>query len=718
MMNSGVDVVLEQAGSAISELGVGDLVSPEEVAQRVTGMAIYWEKPVPAGERLLLIRLFSSVIQREEVFLGSILFNAFLSKAFLRVLDDLELGQAGLVANDVENYYFLVRTASNVEALANALRCVIERSLPDLFFGGANETRGIYGDLARMFTFRKSEFEPFPVYAVPESLAPALEKAVREQLRMLLTEDRFPGSLRTVLAAIAFFYGRTSGGSGDAQSFPNFVEHLATDGEYDNLLKADDVKRAFNINEVAKPAIKESIDKQTYSAKHLRQLLLGLINGFAASIDAGSAKWLVPFLRKDGKFISLEPSEYVNCLLGEVQLGYYLFQRSLNRMRVPCRLCNRVEAVVEDRYVTTGLGSFRFHNQSVRHQAEKVCPRCALYSYLGQKLLGTQMVSVAGKLPQVPKTYNLIFHYGKHTDDEIRRLADQIDDLWDLVRRHDDLDRIRRETRKQLLELNEKASHEHDSAKSLKLAEEITAKADELKAVDEDLQNAEKGIATKYPWVKEMGGSVVPAENHALDTLANLDVSENRVERHVLGLGISGYRMILFVLPQVRPSRNAGEHDFAQRRFSSSRIMVTALLSLLRELCGCDGPFYYQSLPVLSTDAFRQDTFYVRNEPIAVAKVQNEYEVVTQIAWKLVPRRGGKGFVRKVVLAERLLEAPLATFAEVMRGSLVPSQTKGPYRRLPGGYRQDWGTYDWTDYAAFINRLRRIQEVKRGGGES
>jgi len=717
-MDSTEGIVLDQARSAIEELGVGDFVSPEEVAKSVTGKVTYWEKPLPSGEWLLLIRLFSGAIQREEVFLGSILFNAFLSKAFLRVFNDGKLGRASLVANDVDDYYFLVCTASGVEDLADALRSEVEHSLPDLFFGAPDEGRGIYGDLARMFTFRKSEFEPFPVYAVPEFLAPALEKAVREQLRILLTEERFPGSLRTVLAAIAFFYGRTSGGSGDAQSFPKFVEHLATDREYDNLLKTDDVKRAFNVGEVAKPAIKESIDKEAYSTKHLRQLLLGLLNGFAASIDAGSGKWLLPFLRKDGKFISLEPSEYVNCLLGEVQLGYYVFQRSFNRTRVPCRLCNRVEAVVEDRYVTTGLRSFRFHNQSVRHQAEKVCPRCALYSYLGQKLLGTHMVSVAGKLPQVPKTYNLIFHYGKHTDDEIRRLADQIDDLWGLVRRHEDLDRIRREARKQVLALSERASHEHDSAKSSKLAEELAAKADELKAVEADLENTERDIAARYPWVKEMGGSVVPAENHVLDTLANLDISENRVERHVLGLGISGYRMILFVLPQVRPPRDAVEHDFAQRRFSSSRIMVTALLSLLRELCGCDGPFYYQSLPVLAADAFRRDTFYVRNEPIAVAKVHSEYEVVTQIAWKLVWQRGSDGFVRKVVLAEKLLEDPLPTFAEVMRGSLVPGETKRSYRRLPGAYREDWGTYDFTAYAAFVNRLSRIQEVKDSGGEN
>src|SRR5205085_5391808 len=106
------------------------------------------------------------------------------------------------------------------------------RSLAALFFAEHDEMIGVYGDLCRMFTFRKSDFEPFPVYAVPVYLTRQLESAVRRELWRLLEPGTFPGQVRTVFAAIAFFYGRTSGGSGDAQSFPNFVDHLVNDKEY------------------------------------------------------------------------------------------------------------------------------------------------------------------------------------------------------------------------------------------------------------------------------------------------------------------------------------------------------------------------------------------------------------------------------------------------------------------------------------------------------
>jgi hypothetical protein len=171
---------------------------------------------------------------------------------------------------------------------------------------------------------------------------------------------------------------------------------------------------------------------------------------------------------------------------------------------------------------------------------------------------------------------------------------------------------------------------------------------------------------------------------------------------------MGGYRMILFVLPQIRPPRDAKEHDFAQRRFSNSRVTVLALLSFLRETCGCDGPFYYQSLPMLGPGAFQRDTFYIRNEPIRVEEAQKQYDVITQLAWRLIWQRGPEGFVKKVVLAEKLLADPLSTFATVMRDSPILGQTKGGYKRLPGKYRRDWRAQDLTEYARFIQQLAKL----------
>lgn len=709
-MDNVIEIIQEQAKDALQRLGIQGVVTAEDVSESVIRQAVYCETPLPSGEKLLFIRLVSPVVEREEVFLGSILFNAFLSKAFPRALVHAQLGMAELVANDLENFYFLVRTTNEMPKLVEVFRSEIERGLPDLFFGQQDAMRGIYGDLSRMFTFRKSDFEPFPIYVVPEFLASELEKAVRRELTKLLQPTIFPNRLRTVLASLAFFYGRTSGGSGDAQSFPNFVEHLVNAEDYDGLLDADDVSRAFNVASVTKPAIKQSLDEATYSVEGLRLLIIKLVQVFHASIDSGSAKWLLGYLHKSQKFVKLSVEEYLDILLSNTQLGPHQFSKQSATDGIQCRLCSTASAVVVESYVTTGLTSFKFDNQSIRRQAEKACAKCALYSYLSQRLLGSEMVPAGGKLPQVPKTYNLIFHYGTHTDEEVDHLTSQIDLIWTLIRKHREAEQVRYKAAEHVRSLKGKFEREKDTQKKLTLEGELTHTEIELREAQASVEQTELNLEEAMPWLQEGRASAVPAENPSLDVLANIQLSESKVERHVLGLGMSGYRMILFVLPQIRPPRDAKEHDFAQRRFSNSRVTVTALLSFLRQLCGCDGPFYYQSLPTLTPDAFRRDTFYIRNERISVQRAEKEYDVITQLAWKLVWERGSDGLVRKVVLAEKLLADPLATFATVMRDSAILGQTKGSYKRLGGTYRGDWRAFDLTEYGRFIQKLSKLQE--------
>lgn len=710
-MKNAMNIIQQQAGDALHRLGIDTGITVEHVAQSTLHQNAYWEQSLLDGDKLLFVRFFSPITQREEVFLGNILFNAFLCKSFSCAVKESRLGSAELVANDLENFYFLIRTDSDIKELVDVFVNEVIHNLPDLFFGELDEERGVYGDLERMFAFRKSDFEPFPVYAMPQFLAPHLEKAVRRELRKLLKDAVFHNRLRTVFATLAFFYGRTSGSRGDTQSFSNFIDHLVNDADYDGLLIADDVKKAFNISAVNKTNIKESIDKETYNTEGLRMLLSNLSEAFQSSIDSGSAKWLMGFLHKNGKFLNISPTEYISSLLMNAQLGYQLFPKSVAGKNFLCRICNTIQAEVEDRYVTIGLNAFRFNNQSVRQQSEKICVRCALYAYLAQKLLGTEMISAGGKLPQVPKTYNLIFHYGKHDSNEIEQLVQRIDLIWDLVQIHEEAEQIRREVSKQVKSLQDKLKQIKGEGTRQKREQELTQRQAELQQAQEKVSALEDQILQVYPWIKDLGGSSVPSENPSLDTLASIQLSESRIERHILGLGMGGYRMILFVLPQIRPPYGAKEHDFAQRRFSNSRVTVSAMLAFLRQLCGCDGPFYYQSLPTLTPSAFQPDTFYIRDEPIHVERAQKEYEAVTQLAWRLIWQSGSDGFVRKVILAEKLLEDPLGTFSAIMRDSPILGQREGNYKRLKAEYRQEWETYDLIEYAKFVQKLSILQEV-------
>ena len=230
----------------------------------------------------------------------------------------------------------------------------------------------------------------------------------------------------------------------------------------------------------------------------------------------------------------------------------------------------------------------------------------------------------------------------------IELVTHQMDLIWNLVWQHRDAKRVQNELNQQLRTLNEKLERAKSERKKQEINQEFIEKETELKHAEAGLMSVEDKMFGACPWWKNTDSSVVPAENPSLDTLTNIQSSESKFDRHVLGLGMGGYRMILFILPQIRRPRNAKEHDVAQRRFSNSRVIVTAMLSFFRELSKSDGPFYYQSLPSLTPDTFSSDTFYVCNQPIPVKQAQREYEAVTQLAWKLLWQGGSDGLVKRL----------------------------------------------------------------------
>lgn len=798
-MENVMDIVRQQAEDAINKLGAQGVVTAEHVADSVLRQTAYWQMPMLDGEKLLFVRFFSPVVQREEVFLGNILFNAFLSKTFARSVAESEPDKVELVANDLESYYFLVCTRSDIAQLADAFRSEVEHSLPDLFFGEQDETRGIYGSLETMLDFVKANVEPFPVFIMPRSYEERLEATVRESLLRKVQKAALDRNPTPIMANLAFFYSHDGM---EMQSPARFLGHLAfqhklvmpkeleaalnipktewqvlrklikNEKEFKypqkkaliNLVryivanistpccfgwlelffsktekgtweldagKSQDQKpvrrllrKITNMNnenifdEIVKSVIAHRLSKiEACSKEKLRNVLKKVVVGLSENIKADSNTWRMPYTR--AKFLSQSEETLTDNLLDGVSFGHVTISSLEKTFDIGCRVCGTRPVEAEDKSILMGQSTHKFNNQSSKQKNEKgpkVCLRCATCTYLMVKLIGSEAVGQ----PQIPKTYNLIFHYGRHDDEEIDHLTHTIDLVWSLVRQRREAERIRKEANKQIKALEDKLEREEDEQKKQELEAELAEKTAELEQTQAAIAESEDGIYTTCPWLKELGASPVPWENSSLDALVNIQLSESKVERHILGLGLGGYRMILFVLPQIRPPHDAKEHDFAQRRFSDSRVTVVALLSFLRELCGCDGPSYYQSLPTLTPDAFRRDTFYVRDEPISVQQAQNEYEVVTQLAWKLVPRsrRGGSyDFVRKVVLAEKLLEDPLGTFSAVMRDTAILGRDKGKYKQLPGEYRKDWGVHDLTEYAKFIRRLSEIGEVKRNGDQ-
>lgn len=711
-MESAKHILQQQAADALEGLEVFDAGLAEAVAESILHQVVYWEKPLPNGDPLLFVRLFSPVVMREEVFLGNVLFNDFLAKAFARAVTQAG-GRAALVANDLESYYFLVRAGADLSALATELHAEVVRSLPELYFGESDPQRGIYGSVETMLDFDKANVEPFPVFVMPHVYLPRLEEAVRRSLLNKIQKSPLDRNPTSIMANLAFFYCRDGA---EMQSPYLFVTRLAM--RYD-VINAPDLWWALNVDleEVgndeakAKTAVEEALkqkNKRTFSPQELRNVLEQAVTGLGQKVASDPGTWRMSYIR--GKFLELDEETLTTELLASVRCGLLVFPFSTGTNGMVCRVCGIQFAAAEDKSILMGQNTHKFHNQSSKQkdaEQPKTCLRCAMFTYLMVKLLGSEAVGQ----PQVPKTYNLIFHYGRHTDEEVGELAHQIDRVWELVSKHRTLDETRRKIAEARRNLAEKFEQEKDAQKRTALQTALEQKASELQRAQAALTQVEGDIFADFPWMRDVGASPVPSENPVLDIVGNLQLSESKVERHVLGLGMGGYRMILFVLPQIRPPRdpdNRKPHDFAQSRFSNSWITVTAFLSFLNHLCGCDGPFYYQSLPTLSAEAFQSGMFYVRNRAIPVGEVQRKYAAIYDLAWKLVWKRGPNGFVEKVVLAERLLADPLGTFSTVMRDSPILGQREGGYKKLKTEYRPDWGAQDLTEYARFIQQLANL----------
>lgn len=756
------DVMQQQAEDALKRLGVVDVVNASYITDSIIHQNAYWERHLPNGKKLLFVRFFVPVIQREEVFLGNVLFNAFLSKAFARAIITSELGNVELVANDLENYYFLIQTDSDVNQLTEAFQDEVECSLPDLFFGDANEERGIYGSLERMLEFRKANVEPFPLFSIPECYADQLESIVRQSLQRKIGETSFDRNPTSITANLSFFYSRDSK---EMQSPPLLLGRLAT---HHNIVTTDALCQALNLGEDTdfadekslKTTIENSLKQQkgkSFSPVHLRKLLEQVVSELGKRIETNPENWRMPYVQN--KLLPYDERSLTEILLSGVSIGYVMMVDTPEQSTIECRVSGRSLAVLEDKSILMGQSTHRFHNQAVRQKnakEPKISIQCAMYSYLIVKLMGSEAIGQ----PQVPKTYNLIFHYGQLDNQKINQITRQMDLIWNLVWQHRDTRGIRRDIDNQRHDLEEKLNQAKEAKKKDELSQQLSQKNTQLEQADAEIAAVEDGILRNCPWWKRADVSFAPAENPSLDTLSssqqlrqqmqneaegysidendvqsicpwwkredaaalshrsarfsletlvNIQSSESKFERHVLGLGMGGYRMILFVLPQIRAPRGK-EHDFTQRRFSNSRVTVTAMLSFLRELSESKGPFYYQSLPTLTPNAFSSDTFYIRNQPISVNQAQQEYEAVTQLAWKLIRMPGSEGLVKKVVLAEKLLAEPLSTFSTVMRDSRILGQTADSYKRLRGQYRPDWGAHDLTEYAKFIQRLSKLQE--------
>lgn len=700
--------VAQAADVTLKRWQVSDAINSETIASLVADGAAYWEQSLPNGSHLALIRLFSPVVRREEVFLGNVLLNDFLSKALIQAVEQNGLGRMALLANDLENYYYLYHGHAPVEEVAESFWQEVLASLSDLYLGDEDPGRGIYGDVGRMLTFQLANREPYPVFVVPKALLRTLLNKVNCHVRSLHAASL---DIQSTIATLSFFYAR---GTRKVEKFDKkkgvyvqrSVSEMQSDFAFllgaaeDGLLPHDELREVFVIPEG------EDLNEQLYRDRKKsgtidRKKFMAVVETFLSNIGAKIAKEGVNTVLTSlyEKALDIELPELVERLLWGTQLGFLGFHRG-SADGLPCRFCGTSNSVVREKTIVAGTGMTKFFNPSPklphpkRPGRESLCIRCGISSYLETKLLG---VMFSADMP-IPRQYNIVFHYGCHNETATRKIADLIDNILDLIRSF-----------RQPVE--DQRTKKEKAFFSLEYMQEELARRTTQRRAQESLEQGE------IPSAEEALATLI-ADEATVPGVEVLGHMGREVETQVYAMGTGDHQLLVFVLPQFEPlvrRRDGGievDWNFIPKRFSRSRLAAFTLLALLRKLCGCDGPYYFQSVPTLAPGGFDDNTFYVQGKAENADAAIRHFSAIVNFARRVVKRQEGHSLLADwILLAERLEEDPLGVFSDVLRDSPLrggDDLREARFRRLSNEFIKGTGVIDGTEYLKLMEQLKRL----------
>lgn len=684
---------MDEAESFIEKHGPADLISKEKLQDLLFSRTSSWKTSLPDGSGFHFLKLRVPVVEREEVLTGNLLFGDFVRKCTLEALN--QNGEAIALTGDLDDAYYLVVSHKGADELALGVRERVEARLPELFFGEENPERGIHGSPENMFGFTKCDFEPYPVFSVPSFLTESLYGSVVEVLdgkienKPLISVDRarrVTRDLRNIQATLAFFFGRTSGGSGDAQSPANFIYRLVS---VYGVLTEEEVVEALRLEELSKNSIKEAFDKATLDEEKTRDLFRKILWRFQeekAENAAPAESWFLPYIRESKKLLDTSTEEYLDCVLDGSFLGFASLGEAERGEGLVCRVCGAQLGPVGEKNILLGISVGKFHNQSGSiGKGARICPRCALFSFLNTKLFG---MTSAGKFP-VPSKENLIFHYGNHSEDDVRRL-----DL--LANKTLDLARQLEEARCETIEWNRKLKEAEPTTMDAKWrAEKMEELVNAVSSEDKNTVSTVLNDLYYKPGIEQVASQM-----------------RTNGEIRVFSLGAGSQRLVVFALPHFRD-----ELELAHRRFARSRSVVFSLMAFLSGLCGCDGPFFFQGKPRLETSGSR-GVFYIRDRRYDSERYRRLYETLSNFAYRAVGGAPSDALKGRLKLAVELEEAPLATFDSVLRASpirLGEDAKEAKYRRVANSesgryeYDETLKVYSPWEYLKVFEEMRKLE---------
>ncbi len=705
-------IIKEEIQRFLNENDLKEEVTSKQIVDAILAGSAYYEIRV-RNKKLILFKLFSPVTQREEVFIGSVLLNSFLSKNILLCCRKKDLGPVTLVANDIENFYYLWWTDKELEDLREAFLITLENNLEDLYFSDRNEEKGIYGEFSKLFEFHKNNIEAFPIFPIPKSFLGRLGKLARENLLKKIEEFDFLTNPTKITANMSFFLSKAGN---EFQSPYVLLEKMVS--EYKETgLELDELKTALNIDKKYNTTnqgdlvkdIKESLGKVKFSSERLRNFFKKIVHSYAELAEKDPDEWNMKY--SQAKALNASPREVVMEIINQVQMGYLLVNRPKSEStNTYCRCCGANSARLMENHIIMGEDVGKFHNQIVNKDVKneiKICLKCCIQSFLMTKLVG----NIAGSLAFVPQQGSMIFHYGRHSDEEVKAIAATLKKSLELINERRDLRYSLAKLKKDQREILSKLENASAKTKSdLEVQKNNIEK--QLKETSEKAKRSENMLA------KLMKGDLNIDNDPAVTLLTEANIEIDSAENYVFGVGLGNYRLMVFILPQIKYRVEKKAHNYIQERFSASRTNILIMLSFLRKLCGCDGPYYFMCLPSVVEGNFSTDAFYVRDKNYSAAEVMEYYEAFATFSNQVIKWEEDKNrrMVKRILLSEKVIEEPLTTISEVMRHSKIfSSEGDDKYKVIYDSISQKPNVEEY--YKIFLKgreyALHKTQEVEK-----
>ncbi|MFC4769541.1 hypothetical protein [Effusibacillus consociatus] len=601
----------------------GSGVDAQSIVNDVEKGVAYKKIPCQQGD-LHLIRLYHPVIMRQEMFLGNVLFNAYLGLAMKHTLEsELDIDVLP-VFNDLSSYYFLVHTVTSLNDLIEKIKNSWIDGLEDLYFSEPSDGetdeyagKGYYGRFSTMLqNYFKSNIQPFPLMIVPIGYARKLERRIRQYLLEMLESGDWQKQIANFTANFSFFYGQTSGGTGDVQSCPNFLRRLVA--EY-HVIEPKEMIAAFNLpagTDFTDPETKNLIQSKlfqkgdpAYYPDGLKQVFKRALQHFADSIESSNPEedaisdWLFRYHREKGVFLDETPEKLMNQLAAGVTIaGRSVSDVQSESTEESCLLCGCYPAKLQGATILASDSFSKFHNHSINrgNNEKRICLNCALYAYLNIKFTGSKGAGMG----QVPRQGNVVFHYGSYTGNEIEEM--------------------------------------------IKTFEEQSGRV--FAKPNKDIKMESSELLDDMDWFFSQS---------KFQNLKSMFRGNDGGEAYLFPIEFGTRQLLLFVLP--------GLDDDVQKRFNQNWYATRQLLSWLTEIGGKAGPYYYLSLPHPQQVIQNKSVLVINGKEFDTETQLQLHDLYLQVVPELSQSRLKDGFKHQMMMAERFQADPLGRLSDELR---------------------------------------------------